>query len=423
MGESPSTGTKRIEIRVVRSTGGNNADGPHGRRRSVEDPRPRLLNLRFDAHARRNLAAVGLAWFLLIAFLLTGWFVVVVPLRADILDNDLTLVYIGVRIGLEHGWSHIYSLSLQHELFMQLRPAAPFNDGERFVSPPPYAWLILPLTVFGAAGAVYIWLAGSLTALVAAWWIAAPGRWPARGLWLLGALASYPVLYSLALAQPDLVVLFVVAVAWRLAEARKPYAAGVVLGLSVLKPQLALVLPLVLLAGGQWRVAAAWAATAGMLALVSVVVIGSQGLSDYRSLLDEAQHVTNNRYFTFAYVLGPGVLSYAAQAVVTAAGLIGAYLNRCASLARLFALGILTTALGATYWHLQDYAILVIAAWLFWRDEPPNWQRWWLLVVVVGGELAWPLRPLPILIGLAVWFACLAVPQHPRSPAPAMASA
>jgi hypothetical protein len=352
---------------------------------------------------------------LLIALALTGWFVVVVPLRADILDNDLTLVYIGARIGLEHGWSHIYSLPLQHELFTQLRPHAPFNDGERFLSPPPFAWLLVPLTVFGSSAPVYVWLIGSVLALIAAWWMAAPGEGPTRGLWLLGALAWYPVVYSLSLAQPDLLLVLLVAAGWRLAEANKPYAAGIVLGLSILKPQLTIVLPLLLLVAGRWRIAAGWAATAALMAAVSLAVIGSQGLSDYRSLLDEAQHVTNNRYFTLAFLLGPGVLSYVSQGVVIIIAAAGAYWNRRAGHARVFALGILATTLGATYWHLQDFTILVLAVWLFWRDHPPSWQRWWLLVVVIGGEFAWPLTPLPLLLGVAVWFAFMVAPPRVTS--------
>ena len=244
---------------------------------------------------------------------MTAWLVVVLPLRGDILNNDLTLIYIGARIGLEHGWTHIYSLPLQHELFMQMRPHAPFNDGERFLSPPPFAWLVLPLTLVGPAGAVYVWIIGSVLALVAAWWIAAPGQGPARILWLLAALAWYPVLYSLSLAQPDLLLVLLMAAGWRLAEAKRPYLAGIVLGVSVIKPQLTIVLPLLLLVSGRWRIAAAWMVTAAVLAAISLAVIGGQGLSDYRSLLNEAQGVTNNRYFTLAYVLGPGAVSYIAQ--------------------------------------------------------------------------------------------------------------
>jgi len=337
-----------------------------------------------------------------------------VPLTQEILDNDLTLAYIGARIGIEHGWSHLYSLSLQHQLFAQLRPDAPFTDGERFISPPPSAWLLVPLTAFGAAADVWIWLVASVGALVASWWFAAPGLTRARALWLIAALAWYPIQYGLSLAQPDLIVLLAAVACWKLADMDKPYLAGVVLGVSVLKPQLVLALPLVLLASGRWRIAAAWAVTAGLLAVVSVLAIGPQGLSDYRMLLSDAEHVANNRYFTAAYVFGFGPLTYAVQAILVAIGVAGAYVNRHSSLARLFALGLVTSTLGASYWHLQDYAILAGAAWLFWRDPSPGWQRWWLVVVAVACELGWPLTPLPILVGLTVWLIYLALPE-PRA--------
>ena len=301
-------------------------------------------------------------------------------------------------------------MSLQHQLFAQLRPHATFNDGERFLSPPPSAWLLVPLTVFGAAVTVYVWLIASVVALVAAWWMAAPGSARARTLWLIAALAWYPVQYSLSLAQPDLMVLLAAVACWKLADLHRPYLAGVVLGVSVLKPQLTLALPLVLLAAGRWRIVAAWVVTVGALAAVSLLMIGQEGFNDYRALISEAGRVINNRYFTAAYVVGPGALSYAVQAIVIVIGMAGAYANRHSSLARLFALGLVTSTLGATYWHLQDYAILAGAVWLFWRDPAPSWQRWWLVVVAVGGELGWPLTPLPILVGLAVWLIFTALP-------------
>lgn len=343
---------------------------------------------------------------------------VVVPLHKEILDNDLTLVYIGARIGLVDGWSHIYSLSLQHHLFMELRPSAPFNDGERFLSPPPFAWLLAPLTAAGPAGATYAWLAVSVAALLCAWWLAAPGDGWIRGLWLLALLAWYPVQYGLGLAQPTAAVLLAVIASWALAVRGREYLAGVVLGVSAgLKPQLVLALPLVLLVAGRWRIAAAWAATAALAVIVSVIVIGQQGAGDYRALLAEAQNVPNNRYFTAAFVLGPGVASYLWQGLVLAAAIAGAAVNRGARLERLFALGLVATAVGATYWHVQDYAILAGAVWLFWRAGSPAWQRWWLVVVAIGGELAWPLTPLPMLVGLAVWLAFLVIPErHARRP-------
>jgi Glycosyltransferase family 87 len=345
--------------------------------------------------------------------------VVAVPLRADILDNDLTLVYVGIRIAFEHGWSHVYSLPLQHELFAQLRPHAVFNDGERFLSPPPYAWLILPLTVAGPAAAVYAWLALSFGAVVAAWQLAAPGSGTTRGLWLLGAIAWYPLLYALSLAQPDLAVILIVAAAWRLAESRRDYLAGAVLGLAAIKPQLSLLVPVVLVFAGRWRIAAGWVAVACLLAAASLAAIGGQGLRDYLALLSEAQSVTNNRYFTFAYLVGPGAASYVAQALAVVAAAALAYRNRAATPARLFALGLVATALGATYWHLQDFAVLVAAAWLYFREPAPGWQRGLAVAIAIAGEFAWPLTPLPILVLLTAWLACFALKR--RSPLPAAA--
>src|SRR5258708_7027143 len=226
----------------------------------------------------------------------------------------------------------------------------------------------------------------------------------------MAAFAWYPVQYSLSLAQPDVWVWLAAVACWKLAVRPRPYLAGVVLGVSVLKPQLTLALPLVLLAAGRWRIVAAWVVTVGALAAVSLLMIGQEGFNDYRALISEAGRVINNRYFTAAYVVGPGAPSYAVQAIVIVIGMAGAYANRHSSLARLFALGLVTGTLGATYWHLQDYAILAGAVWLFWRDPAPSWQRWWLVVVAVGGGLGWPLTPLPILVGLAVWLIFTALP-------------
>ena len=331
------------------------------------------------------------------------------PIRKDALDSDLNLVYIGARIGLEHGWSHIYSLNLQHQLFSEMRPGTPFGDGERFLSPPPAAWLVAPLTLVGPQAAFFVWLFLSLAALAAAWCLAAPGTGWARVLWLVGAAAWYPVLYSLSLGQPVILVLLGVIACWRLSESGRPLLAGAALGLMVLKPQVAIAVPLVLLIAGRWRIVAGWAAVTGALALVSLLMVGVQGVDDYRSLLAEAQTVVNNRFFTWAYLVGPGPISYVVQAIVIALGIAAAYFNRRASLARLVAIGLVVTMLSATYWHLQDFAILVGAAWLFVRDQPPTWQRAWLVGVALTGELAWPLGPLPVLIAVTGWFAILAI--------------
>jgi hypothetical protein len=277
------------------------------------------------------------------------------------------------------------------------------------------------LTLFSPATAVYIWLALSVLALIAAWWIAAPGAGPARSLWLLAGIAWYPLLYGLNLVQADLVVVLIMAAGWKLAESNRPYLAGAVVGLTVIKPQLVLAVPLVLLLGGRWRMVLAWGAVASLLAILSLIALGTGGLNDYRAIVAHESQMVNNRYFTLAYLLGPGTMSYVGPAVVLIVAAIGAYLNRRASYARLFALGLVASTFAATYWHLQDYTILVLAAWLFWRDNPPAWQKAWLLVVALAAELAWPLTPLPLLAAVAVWFVFLVAARPIERPAIATA--
>lgn len=363
----------------------------------------------------RRLGSVALLWFLVLVAAVTGYWVLW-PVTRDPLANDFTLVFIAVRIGLENGWTHIYSLPLQHQLFSELRPGAAFNDGQRFIAPPPLAWLTLPLAMLGAAAAFYAWTALSTVALVASWWLGAPGDRLEHAIWLIGAFAWYPVLYEISYGQPALLVLLAVVASWRLADAGRLYEAGVLLAFgAALKPQLVLAVPLVLLTAGRWRIFAGWAAVIAVLAAISLATMGGGGLSDYRVLLAEAQGVPNNHYFTLAYLLGPGALSYAAEGVVLIAAAAAAYLNRRSGHARLYALGLVATAFGTTYWHLQDYTILLAAAWLFWRTNPPAWQRAWLAAVAIAGELAWPLTPLPMLIALGVWLGILIAPRRAAS--------
>ena len=179
--------------------------------------------------------------------------------------------------------------------------------------------------------------------------------------------------------------------------------------------------------GGLWIGANAVDDSGAFVGVTTAAVDGSQGNASAGTTeftpagLDIKVRSTlpNNRYFTWAYVLGPGALSYLAQAAILLAAAAGAYLNRRASTGRLLALGILAGAVGATYWHLQDFTILVGAAWLFWRDNPPAWQRIWMVATAVTIELAWPLTPLPLLIATAVWLGFLVYPANRAVPAPA----
>jgi hypothetical protein len=365
----------------------------------------------------RNLVFFAIAWFLVLTIAFTGY-TIFRPVLKDPMDQDVVFIYVAVRIGFEHGWSHIYSLDLQRQYYALIRPGAPFDDLARYLHPPPLAWLYTPLTLL-TPPPVGFWTAMvvQLGLLVASWYMVAPGKgWGLpRILYLLGALAWYPVLYQLRVGQPVMIVVFALAACWRLAESGRPWLAGVVLSLAVVKPQITLLVAPCLLLAGHWRVAAGWAASAGLLAIVSVAALGPGGIKDYLSLLEFARHIIFNRYITLAYVLPDPTAATIAQVGLEILVLVAAWRMRGAPLARVIALGVVGSMLSIPYDHLHDFAVLVPAALLFLRTDPPVWQRAWLLVMWLTLETMWAITPLPLLIAQAVWLAMIALPRRSQT--------
>jgi hypothetical protein len=364
----------------------------------------------------RNLAYVAIAWFLVLVIAFTGYWIFI-PVFKDPLDQDTVFIYVAVRIGLEHGWSHIYSIDLQRQYYAMIRPGALFDDLARYLHPPPLAWLYTPLTLLTPPVGFWTAMVIQCGLLVASWSMIAPGKgWSMpRILYLLGALAWYPVLYQLRVGQPVMIVVFAVAACWRLADSGRPWLAGAALALAVVKPQVTLLVAPCLLIGGYWRVAAGWAAAAGVLAVVSVAILGPGGIKDYLSLLDFARHIVFNRYITLAFLFPDPTASTIAEVAVEILTLVAAYRIRGAPLARVMALGVVGSMLSIPYDHLHDFAVLVPAALLFLRTDPPTWQRAWLLVVWLSLELMWPITPLPLLVAQAVWLVMIALPPRPRT--------
>ena len=364
---------------------------------------------------QRNLLQVALAYAMVATTAMTGYWIFK-PVFENPLDEDTVFIVMGARIGLEHGWNHLYDLALQHRYYSMMAPGLPFTDLARYLHPPPLAILAIPLTWIPLAAAFWLGFGIQLACLIGCWWLAAPGAGlaPSRTLYLLAALAWYPVLDQLRTGQPVLLIAFALVLAWRLAESHRPWIAGVVLAFCTMKPQLTLWVAPCLLLAGHWRIAVAWAGTAGVLAVGSLALIGSTGLHDYSALLNFARDITFNRYFTLAYVFVTVPASTAAELFVAACGLVAAYRVRRAPLARIMALGVVTSMLAIPYDHVHDFALLVPAAFLFLRTNPPDWQRAWLVVVWFALEFAWPLHPLPMLVAQGVWLLFLALPEPSR---------
>jgi len=342
----------------------------------------------------RNLgAAAGAATAVLFAiFDLYQW---AAAYASDQFHNDFTFYYVAAKVGLAHGWSSIYDLSLQQQQLDLLGSGIKVAELARYISPPPLAWAAVPLTLLPYPVAYWIWSALLLAALGCAWYVAAPGAGRARVIYLVAAVAWLPVIYGLQLAQPAMFVALGVAGSYALLRADRPLLAGLVLGALVLKPQLAFLVPLALLAARQDRAFGGSVLALGVLAAASALVLGGAGLSAYEARLSFAAGVPVNRELTLAYLLGDAARP--AQFLVGIWTLVLAYRLRRRGIEWAYVCALVGGMLATPYVHLDDLAMLGLAAWLCLRAKTPAWTWIYLLagIVAIEGEPLW--GPLPVI--------------------------
>jgi hypothetical protein len=165
-----------------------------------------------------------------------------------------------------------YDLAVQHAREQAIFGAAtPF-----FIFPYPPFFLLLAgaLALMSYPLALAVWQGATLALYLLSVRAILSTRDAARDpLWLLFAAAFPAVFINLGHGQNG----FLTAALFGLALAtfeRRPLIAGLLFGLLAYKPQLGMMIPLVLLATGQWRVIAAAGVTIAIMALVTLIAFG-----------------------------------------------------------------------------------------------------------------------------------------------------
>lgn len=202
-----------------------------------------------------------------------------------------------------------------------LRPAAtPFYAWQY---PPTALFLVYPFGWLPYLLALPVWLAIGLSAYLAALWRILP-----RPLVLWAGLGFPAVLLTLVHGQNAL--LTTALLGWALALLwQRPALAGILFGILTFKPQLGLLVPLALLAGGHWRTIAAAAATATGLMAAAALLFGLDSWRDFahttalsRAILDQelVPYFKMQSVFAAIRLAGGGLgLAYLCQAAVAAA--------------------------------------------------------------------------------------------------------
>jgi len=172
---------------------------------------------------------------------------------------------------------------------------------------------------------------------------------------------------------------------------RRPVIAGILFGALCYKPQLGLVLPIALAAGGRYRTFGAAAVTVVALAAASVVLLGPDAWLGYRSQMElqrllmetaDAYWARGQSVFLAVRNLGAGVaVAYAAQICSALAAMIVTALvwRGRASLDIKAATLVIATFLATPYaWDYDMVVLIFCAAWLT-RDAAATgflpWER------------------------------------------------
>ncbi|HSS62528.1 MAG TPA: glycosyltransferase 87 family protein [Candidatus Limnocylindrales bacterium] len=362
---------------------------------------------------RTRLWAVAGIWtgILLTAFNLYAAVVTYIPQFR--VRNDFRLIYGAALNAWTNGYSHLYDLTAQKAAVEGLGQGTYWSP---YLNPPPLVWLANPFLAVPFEAAILLWSGLLIAAALLAWRLAAPGGAAARAAHLALFIGLFPTAYGLMVGQPVVLVAAVVAISWWLADRDRPVLAGLVLSLIAIKPQLALLVPLCLLAAGRWRILGAWLAATAVIAAVALVMLGGDGLQRYRDVLSLASQWEPTRRYAIAGPLGLGPQVYLAEAVVVVVAAWAAWRHRRAAVASLYATGIVASLLFTPYVGFQDFAMLVVVGWLVVRAGATSVQVGLLVVGYALLELALLVLAVPILVAEAALLVSFAWPRSRPAP-------
>ena len=205
---------------------------------------------------------------------------------------------------------------------------------------------------------------------------------------------------------------------------RRPLIAGLLFGCLVYKPQFALILPVLLIAGRHWRAIAGAAVSAAILIALTLAIWGWPVWQAFVASLPLTQHVVIEQGSTgFHKIMSPfaavrlwggGLASaYAVQLVVTAAAMAAvawlAWIKEHPDLRNAFVCAVVVLSTP----YVLDYDLVVLLpalGWLWLDGRQRGFQRWdaslmalvWITPLIGRGIAEWTLVPLGLISVLAV---------------------
>ncbi|ESQ83515.1 hypothetical protein AEAC466_12630 [Asticcacaulis sp. AC466] len=233
-------------------------------------------------------------WMILIAFLASAiWISVANTLifhTPDPLGGDFLSFYAASKLALAghaaDAWRPEIHGAVENSLF----------GGDHgylaFFYPPPYLLACFPLALLPFGVALCVWLGVTTAAGVAALRAYLKGVADIPLGWM--PLIAFPAVWiNMSTGQNGALTLAILATGFWLAD-RRPILAGLVLGLLVVKPQLAIVLPLAFAVTGRWKTFLATGLSAAALCVIAYLAFGTDAYAAFWANSQYASQTLNN---------------------------------------------------------------------------------------------------------------------------------
>lgn len=240
--------------------------------------------------------------------------------------------------------------------------------------PPPAALFFAPIALIPPSLAFYAWIGLLVSALLASLYLLKREFFvPAVGAgWLVAAVFAFgPTFEALRISQPATLMLFALCCSYAFFLQKKPFVAGAILGLLLLKPQELLPLGIFFLACRQWKLIGGLAAVTIVMTVISLLVFGVPGYQNYIHLIldpasaDLMQSVINptvRGQLGLVFGIDAPVTKYGAMAAAVLA-FVGCLLvgHKARTTANpYYAALVVAVPVGlVTAWHCHDYDIVL----------------------------------------------------------------
>ena len=335
-----------------------------------------------------------------------------VDAHGEQLARDFVNYWSGARIADQGHATAAYDIN--GFLAYQRGLTAPNAEFKWYGYPPSAMLLTLPLGLLAYVPALALWLVGG--ALIGAWMLRAGMGWRMALLAQVATPAAFLNAYAGQNGQYSAVLL---AGGVMLLD-RRPWIAGVLFGLLSYKPQLGLLIPVALLAAGQWRAFLSAGVAVVGLGLASGLLLGWDAWAAFiahtplhRALLEHGESFWPRMpsLYAAARLLGLGNLAaYGVQALSALGAVVAVFLawrSRAPTPVKGAALAA-GAFLASPYAWDYDMVVLIFAALWMWSDGAARgfrpWEKLTTAAVIVSPLLAPAIagaihiQPTPILL-------------------------